>query len=181
MTTIQTTAAKHGRPSQIILGIDPGSRVTGYGVIEAVAPGKNRYLECGVLRVDRRAPISDRLVEIAENLREVMAEYTPGCAAIEDVYFHKNPRSALLLGQARGALLLVIAQAGLDVYSYPPAAVKKAVVGRGRAPKAQVAQMVQALCKLQAPPQSDAADALAVALCHASAHWFQGGRRGRGK
>jgi crossover junction endodeoxyribonuclease RuvC len=159
---------------QVVLGIDPGSTTTGYAVVHALAPGRTQYVECGVLRAERRAATPDRLVEIAGSLREVIDEYRPGCAAMEDVFFHRNARSALKLGQARGALLLVVAERCLPVYSYPPAVVKKAVAGRGRASKEQISRMVQALCKLSEPPESDASDALAVALCHSSAIWQRG-------
>ncbi|MCD6498312.1 MAG: crossover junction endodeoxyribonuclease RuvC [Deltaproteobacteria bacterium] len=151
-----------------VLGIDPGSRVTGYGVIELTGPGRSRYLECGVLRTSPKLPIDRRLVEIAQGLREVVEELQPQVAAIEDVFYRKNARSALLLGQARGVALLVCAEKGLEIFSYPPAFVKKTVAGQGRASKEQMQKMVTALCGLKHEPESDAADALALALCHAS-------------
>jgi len=151
-----------------ILGVDPGSRVTGYGVIEMVGPGRSRYLECGVLRTSPKLPIALRLVEIAQGLREVVEDLQPQVAAVEDVFYRKNARSALLLGQARGVALLVCAEQGLDVFSYPPAFVKKTVAGQGRATKEQMQKMVTVLCGLKHEPESDAADALALALCHAS-------------
>ncbi len=151
-----------------VLGIDPGSRVTGYGVVEVTGPGRYRYLECGVIQADRRQPIAMRLVEIASGLREVIDEFRPAVAAIEDVFSHKNARSALLLGQARGVALLVASEAGLEVVSYAPALVKKTVTGKGAASKAQVQRMVTVLCGLEKIPVSDASDALALALCHAT-------------
>ena len=154
-----------------ILGIDPGSSVTGYGVVEVTAPGRTRYVECGVIRTDPNKSLDLRLTEIASGLREVIEEFEPDSVAMEDVFHHRNPRSALLLGQARGAALLVVAEAGLAVYSYPPAQIKKTVVGRGRASKQQVQKMVQTLCSLTAPPEPDAADAVAAALCHATSAW----------
>ncbi len=152
-----------------VLGIDPGSRVTGYGVVEVLGPGRYRYVECGVIQAERRAPIHERLVEIAAGLREVIEEFSPAVAAIEDVFAKKNARSALMLGQARGVALLVVAEAAVELVSYAPAFVKKTVTGRGAATKEQVQRMVTALCQLDLPPAPDASDALALALCHATA------------
>jgi crossover junction endodeoxyribonuclease RuvC len=149
-----------------ILGIDPGSRVCGYGVIDE-ADGEFRYVECGVLTSTRTGEAMEvRLGEIARGLREVIAELEPAVVAVEDVFSHQNPRSALALAQARGMALAVIGLAGLAVASYPPASVKKAVSGSGRADKGQVARMVQALIGLGSLPPLDATDALAVAITH---------------
>jgi crossover junction endodeoxyribonuclease RuvC len=151
-----------------ILGLDPGSRVLGYGVVDSDAQGgRLRYVECGVLEARRGAPLETRLAEIAAGLEEVIAELRPEAAAAEDMFTAVNVRSALALGQARGAALAICGRAGLRVYGYAPAVVKQAVTGRGRAPKAQVARMVQALVGLKQLPRSDAADALAVAVAHA--------------
>ena len=150
-----------------ILGIDPGSRVCGYGVIEA-DDGDLRYVECGVLTSTARDEAMEvRLGEIARGLREVIAELAPAVVAIEDVFSHQNPRSALALAQARGMALAVVGLAGLRVASYPPASVKKAVSGSGRADKDQIARMVQMLVGLERLPRADATDALAVAITHA--------------
>jgi crossover junction endodeoxyribonuclease RuvC len=148
-----------------ILGIDPGSRVCGYGVID-VDGGELRYLECGILTAPEDHPMEQRLGEIARGLREVIAELTPTIAAVEDVFIHQNARTGLALAQARGMALAVIGIAGLRVASYPPASVKKAVAGSGRAEKGQIARMVQVLIGLRSLPRADATDALAVAITH---------------
>lgn len=149
-----------------ILGVDPGSRICGYGVIDAQGLGY-RYIECGVLTAARGAAMERRLGEIARWLTDVITELRPSVLAVEDVFSKVNPRSALALAQARGMVLAVAGMAGLAVYSYPPATVKKTVTGRGRAPKEQVAAMVQMLMGLSTTPSLDAADALAVAITHA--------------
>jgi crossover junction endodeoxyribonuclease RuvC len=135
-------------------------------VVERLPRGQFRYRECGTIAAPARAPIAERLLELATGLREVIRELAPTEAAMEDIFSHRNARSALVLGQARGATLLVVAEHGLAVSSYPPATVKKTVCGNGRAAKEQVQQMVTALTGLKQPPAEDAADALAVAICH---------------
>ena len=148
-----------------ILGLDPGSRVCGYGVIDEVA-GELRYVECGLLTAPEAQPMEHRLGEIARGLQEVIAELRPAVCAVEDVFVQHNARSALALAQARGMALAVIGLAGLTVASYPPATVKKAVSGSGKADKTQIARMVQALIGLGTLPRADATDALAVAITH---------------
>jgi crossover junction endodeoxyribonuclease RuvC len=148
-----------------ILGLDPGSRVCGYGVIDERG-GALVYVECGVLTAPEDRPMENRLGELACGLREVIAELRPGIVAVEDVFSHQNPRSAIALAQARGMALAVIGLAGLAVASYAPALVKKAVSGSGRADKTQIARMVQALIGLRSLPRADATDALAVAITH---------------
>lgn len=148
-----------------ILGLDPGSRICGYGVIDEHG-GELTYVECGVLTAPEDRPMEERLGEIARGLREVIGELAPAVVAMEDVFSHQNVRSALALAQARGMALAVIGLAGLSVASYPPASVKKAVSGSGRADKDQVARMVQALIGLRSLPRADATDALAVAIAH---------------
>ena len=148
-----------------ILGLDPGSRVCGYGVIDADG-GSLRYVECGVLTAPDSRPMEQRLGEIAKGLAEVVAELAPSVAAVEDVFTHQNPRSALALAQARGMALAVLGMAGIRVTSYPPATVKKAVAGAGAAAKDQIARMVQAMIGLKSLPRADATDALAVAITH---------------
>lgn len=156
-----------------ILGVDPGSRVCGYGVVE-IASGRARpaalanyrYIECGVLTARAKAPMEYRLGEIARWLTDVITDLQPASVAVEDVFSRINPRTALALAQARGMVLAVAGMAGLPVYSYAPAVVKKTVTGRGRASKDQVAAMVSALVGLSQTPRSDAADALAVAITH---------------
>jgi crossover junction endodeoxyribonuclease RuvC len=149
-----------------VLGLDPGSRVLGYALVERLERGAFTYRECGTIAAPDRAPVAERLLELATGLREVIRELAPTEAAMEDVFHQRNARSALVLGQARGAILLVVAEHGLAVASYPPATVKRTVCGNGRAAKEQIQQMVTALTGLRRPPPIDAADALAVAICH---------------
>ena len=149
-----------------VLGLDPGSRVCGYGVVD-VRGGELAYVECGVLTAPEHHPMEQRLGEIARGLREVIDELAPEALAVEDVFTHANPRSALALAQARGMVLAVAGLAGVPVFSYPPALVKKTVVGSGRASKAQVARMVAGMVGLRTLPRSDAADAIAIAITHA--------------
>lgn len=148
-----------------ILGLDPGSRVCGYGLVDMCA-GELTYVECGVLTAPEGRAMEDRLGEIARGLREVIDELQPAVVAVEDVFVHQNARSALALAQARGMALAVIGLCGLRVASYPPAMVKKAVSGSGGAGKDQIARMVQALIGLRSLPRADATDALAVAITH---------------
>jgi crossover junction endodeoxyribonuclease RuvC len=148
-----------------ILGLDPGSRVCGYGVVD-LRGGELAYVECGVLTAREERPMEERLGEIARGLREVIEELSPKIVAVEDVFSHQNPRSALALAQARGMVLAVVGLCGLRVTSYAPALVKKALAGSGRADKGQIARMVQALIGLKSLPRADATDALAVAITH---------------
>jgi crossover junction endodeoxyribonuclease RuvC len=156
-----------------VLGVDPGSRVVGYGLVEVDAtragPEAMRYVECGVIVPAAGAPFATRLKEIAAELRAVIAELGPEVVAVESVFQKHNVQSALKLGQARGVVLLCAAEAGVAIHEYAPARVKKAVTGRGAAGKPQVQEMVRALLHLRRSPRPDAADALAVALCHAFA------------
>jgi crossover junction endodeoxyribonuclease RuvC len=149
-----------------VLGIDPGSRICGYGMVVA-DQARVSYVECGVLTAPEAWPMEARLGEIARSLREVIAELAPTEVAVEDVFARINPRSALALAQARGMALAVIGMAALPVASYAAPVIKKMVVGRGRAEKSQVARMVQTLLGMGALPRPDAADALAVAITHA--------------
>jgi crossover junction endodeoxyribonuclease RuvC len=148
-----------------ILGLDPGSRVCGYGVIDE-RDGELTYVECGILTAPEHRAMEERLGEIACGLREVIAELAPAVVAVEDVFVRENARTALALAQARGMALAVIGLAGLEVASYPPALVKKSVTGSGGAGKEQIARMVQALIGLRSLPRADATDALAVAITH---------------
>jgi crossover junction endodeoxyribonuclease RuvC len=157
-----------------ILGLDPGSHVCGYGVIETgepriSAPGGNQltYVECGVLTAPADLAMEERLAEIARGLRDVLAELAPMVVAVEDVFTHSNVRSGLALAQARGMVLAVVGLSGLRAASYAPALIKKTVTGSGRADKDQIARMVQHLVGLRALPRPDASDALAVAITHA--------------
>ncbi|HXU73762.1 MAG TPA: crossover junction endodeoxyribonuclease RuvC [Polyangia bacterium] len=150
-----------------ILGIDPGTRYFGYGVIERVAAGRVRYIECGVLEPRRTGELAARLGEIAAGLAEVLDELRPDVVAVEGVFHGVNARSALQLGHSRGVALATAGARDLKVHEYAPATVKRAVAGNGQATKDQVQAMVLALCGLKRAPRLDASDALAVAICHA--------------
>ncbi|MGH7699403.1 MAG: crossover junction endodeoxyribonuclease RuvC, partial [Gemmatimonadales bacterium] len=144
-----------------VLGVDPGTSVTGYGVIETGngAPGFGRLVECGVIPLSRRGPLPRRLQELHAGIAELIRRHHPTALALENAFYHRNVRTTLVLGYARGVVLLAAQQAGLDIAEYPPATVKKTVVGRGGARKGQVAAMVARLLRLrQAPRPTDAAD-----------------------
>ncbi|HLT25092.1 MAG TPA: crossover junction endodeoxyribonuclease RuvC [Zeimonas sp.] len=150
-----------------ILGIDPGLRVTGFGVID-VDGGRLRYVASGVIRAPAGG-LPPRLKTIHDGIADVIAEYRPDSAVAEIVFVNVNPQSTLLLGQARGAAITALVARGLPVHEYTALQVKQAVVGYGRAAKSQVQQMVQRLLALPGVPSADAADALACAICHAHA------------
>lgn len=149
----------------IILGIDPGSRITGYGLI-ARKQGKLVYVGSGCIRLGDQA-LPERLAKVFTSVGEIIRQYQPAQFAIEQVFMAKNPDSALKLGQARGAAIVAATQAELPVAEYSARQIKQAVVGKGGADKSQVQHMVKHLLSLPGTPQADAADALAVALCHA--------------
>ena len=148
-----------------ILGIDPGSRVTGYGIID-MDRAQTRYVASGCLRLGDGA-FAGRLREIFLRIGALVTEYTPGHVAIEQVFMHKNADSALKLGQARAAAICATFSGEAALYEYAPREIKQAIVGRGGAQKHQVQHMVKAILALKSEPLSDEADALAVALCHA--------------
>jgi crossover junction endodeoxyribonuclease RuvC len=149
-----------------VFGIDPGSERTGYGCVETDG-SRHRILTCGAVRAPVTAPFSDRLFAIHTRLVELLVEYRPDAVAVESIFYAANVRSALKLGHARGVAMLAAAQAGLPVVEYTPSEIKRAVVGYGRAEKHQVQHMVKLLLALPAVPSPhDAADALAVAICH---------------
>lgn len=150
-----------------ILGIDPGSRTTGYGVVE-LERGTIRFVACGVIRTTTNLPFSYRLNQIFSGINEVIQLHGPTEAAVEDVFLATNPGSALKLGQARGAAVVAVMQNDLEVSDYSAKQIKQAVVGYGQAGKGQIQHMVKVLLNLQKQPSSDAADALAVAICHAN-------------
>ncbi|CAM3907755.1 crossover junction endodeoxyribonuclease RuvC [Rheinheimera salexigens] len=149
----------------IILGIDPGSRITGYGVVRQVG-NQFSYVASGCIRLKTTDLLPERLLDIFNGVSEIIQQTQPTIFAIEQVFMARNPDSALKLGQARGAAIVAAKNAGLEVYEYSARQVKQAVVGTGAADKAQVQHMVRTLLKLAANPQADAADALAVAMCH---------------
>lgn len=149
----------------IILGIDPGSRLTGYGVIRQVGM-QFQYLASGCIRLNPTDDLAQRLLDIFNGISEIIVQTQPTVFAIEQVFMARNADSALKLGQARGAAIVAAKNNALDVFEYSARQVKQAVVGTGAADKAQVQHMVRTILKLPANPQADAADALAVALCH---------------
>lgn len=151
--------------SQRILGIDPGSRITGVAVIEKATTGGAICLFGGCIRLTAVSEAS-RLGALFMEIQQIVETYQPTELAIEQVFVHKNVRSALKLGQARGVAIAAVMQANLSVFEYAPRLIKKAITGNGGADKVQVQHMVQSLLALPAIPQADAADALAVALCH---------------
>jgi crossover junction endodeoxyribonuclease RuvC len=153
----------------IILGIDPGLRTTGFGVIEKHGT-KLRYIASGTIKTGGEGALPPRLKVIWHGIAEIVGTYRPDCAAIEKVFVNVNPQSTLLLGQARGAAITALVGADLDVAEYTALQVKQAVVGTGRAAKEQVQDMVARLLVLPGLPGSDAADALGVAICHAHSH-----------
>jgi len=153
-----------------ILGIDPGLQATGYGVLNVDGPDAHPGLvEAGVIRTRREDALADRLLEIRDGLAAVLAEFRPDAVAVEALYAHyRHPRTAILMGHARGVVLLAAADAGAPVTSYNATQIKKSLVGSGHAGKVQVQRAIQAAFGLSEPPQpADVADALAVALCHA--------------
>jgi crossover junction endodeoxyribonuclease RuvC len=154
-----------------VLGVDPGTAVTGYGVIETgnggATFGTGRLLECGVIRLERGSSLPQRLEALHAHITDLIQRHHPHALALEDVFYSKNVRTTLVLGHARGVVLLAAVQAGLEIAEYPPATVKKTVAGAGGAPKARVGAVVARLLKLRhAPTPADAADGVAVALTH---------------
>jgi crossover junction endodeoxyribonuclease RuvC len=152
----------------IVLGIDPGTANTGYGVV--LTRGERlAALDGGVVQTRAEQPLEQRLASIYARIRDLIAEHEPGAVAIEDIFFGQNARTAFAVGQARGAVLLAAGTSGIPCYSYTPQVVKQAVCGSGRAAKDQVQRMVASLLALPEPPaDAHAADALAVAICHAN-------------
>lgn len=154
----------------IVLGVDPGTATTGYGVVRRADPGvppRHRLIECGVITTRPGESLAERLRVIFEEMSALLERHRPSTLAIEGLFIARNARSALVLGQARGVVLLAAARSGVEVAEYPPAVVKKTVVGAGAATKHQVQRMLAHLLGLASPPQpDDAADGVAVALTH---------------
>ncbi|NLZ38380.1 MAG: crossover junction endodeoxyribonuclease RuvC [Firmicutes bacterium] len=151
----------------LILGVDPGIAATGYGVVK-IEGQKACALEYGCIRTPAKTPMPDRLLQIYQGLQQILTSYNPDTVAIEKIFFAKNAISAMQVGEARGVAVLAACHAGLQVYEYTPLQVKQAVVGYGKAEKNQVQQMVKLILGLnEIPRPDDAADGLAVALCHA--------------
>jgi crossover junction endodeoxyribonuclease RuvC len=151
----------------IVLGVDPGVGTTGYGVVAFGTGGAATLVECGVIRTQAKTPLPQRLKELYLGIGEVIARCQPTAVAVEGVFYGKNVRTTVILGHARGAILLAATMRDLPVSEYSPAEIKNAIVGHGRAGKEQVQFMVQRLLRLKtAPHPADAADGVAVALCH---------------
>ncbi len=150
-----------------ILGIDPGLAIVGFGLIEADA-GRTRLLQYGTVTTPAGLPLSDRLVQLERDTEELLAQLRPDAIAIEELFFSNNITTGIAVAHARGILLCTAAKSGIPLYEYTPMQVKQAVVGYGLAEKRQVMDMVKRLLKLRSVPRpDDAADALAIALCHA--------------
>jgi len=150
-----------------VIGIDPGTALTGYGIIEELPDQSLQVIDFGVIRTDSTDKPEIRLRKIFSQLNEILALHKPETGAVEKLFFQRNTRTAMSVGQARGVAILSLAEAGLSISEYGPVEIKQAVVGYGKASKNQVQQMVKILLNLQEIPKpDDAADALAVAICH---------------
>lgn len=150
---------------RLVLGIDPGTAVTGFGVV-AFDGRTPSLVECGVIRTNARDPLPQRLHEVHQGITELIARHRPDTLSVEDVFYAKNVRTTVVLGHARGVILLAAQQASLTIHEYPPSEIKKAITGRGSATKEQVQFMVTRLLRLKSAPQpADAADGVAAALC----------------
>jgi crossover junction endodeoxyribonuclease RuvC len=152
----------------LILGLDPGSRVTGWGIVRQDG-ARSIYVASGALHLDEEADLATRLADLSVRLDKLLRDHRPDCAAIEQIFSAKSARSALILGHARGVLLATLARARLPIHEYPPVQVKQAVTGSGRADKDQVQRMVAVLLNHRTKMTADESDALAVALSHGAA------------
>lgn len=163
---------EHEDGAMTILGVDPGYAILGWGVIEYGA-SRYRMVACGAVETDKDEPWPERLKGIYEGLAEIIKEYRPGVCAVEELFFNSNQKTAIKVGEARGAAVLACANAGLRVFEYTPLQVKQALTGYGRAEKRQIQEMVRMILGLdRAPHPDDAADAVAVAICHANSSGF---------
>ncbi len=166
-----------GSVVMIILGIDPGTAISGYGVIQTDRRGNLQTLSYGAIRTSSKEKMDKRLLEIYQSVDMLIKEYKPHCVAIEELFFNRNVSTALTVGQARGVIMLAAAYNGVEVAEYTPLQVKQSVTGEGRAPKDQVGFMVRLLLGLtEVPRPDDVADALAVSICHAYNGRGWGGR-----
>ena len=160
----------------LVVGIDPGTATTGYGFLQEEA-GKIETIAFGVITTPTGLAQEERLLLLYDQLKKLFLLHQPDCGAVEKLFFQRNVTSAIAVGQARGIVMLVFAQSGISVGEYTPLEVKQAVVGYGRAEKKQVQQMVKAILDLdEAPKPDDAADALAVAICHLNSYRFLSAR-----
>lgn len=163
----ETPEGVRENPGWVVLGIDPGTAITGYGVVSREHHGKISLLECGVIRTAAGEPLPQRIRDIFQGIQEIIRRFQPQAVSVEDVFQGKNVRSALTLGHARGAILLAAALQEIPIAEYSPREIKSAVVGTGNATKDQVGYMVQKQLRLKSPPSpADAADGVAAALCH---------------
>ena len=154
----------------VVLGIDPGTAVTGYGIVRKEGRNPLTLIECGVIRTKPSDELPQRLSQIYDGVAELIRRHKPTVLSIEDVFYARNVRTTVVLGHARGVILLAAAQAGIEIHEYPPAEIKKAVAGTGAATKLQVQFMVTRLLRLKSAPQpTDAADGVAAALAFALA------------
>jgi crossover junction endodeoxyribonuclease RuvC len=155
-----------------ILGIDPGYAILGYGIVD-MRGNKFTLIECGVITTDKDMAMPERLKRIYAMLMDVSAEFGPDVASVEELYFNSNAKTAIHVGEARGAAILSCANSGLPVYEYTPLQIKQALTGYGRADKSQMQQVVMSVCGLSEPPKpDDAADAVAAAICHGQSAGF---------
>jgi crossover junction endodeoxyribonuclease RuvC len=149
----------------LVLGVDPGSKVTGFGLVEKKGH-ELFFIHAGTIRTSPESPFYERIHEIFRSVIEIMTHFRPQEMALEDVFFAKNVKSALKIGHARGAVLIAAVQCGIKIFEYTPLEIKKSVVGYGRASKEQVRAMTQVILNLRIQPDLDASDALATAICH---------------
>lgn len=149
-----------------VMGIDPGTQVAGYGVVDAFG-NRLAYVDCGAVKASPKAAVPERLCQIFEGLREAIVRHRPSVVSVEEVFYGRSVASALRMGEGRGVALVAAALSGVEVAAYSPAVVKKAVTGSGRSGKERIQEMVRLLLGLRAPPATDhEADALALAICH---------------
>ena len=166
-TNRSSTATKNRAYTRVVLGVDPGTAITGYGVVAETEDGAFVLLACGVIRTEAHQPMHLRLLELFQDLQGIIREFSPDQVAVEKLFFGRNVTTAISVGQARGGILLAAALNGLDVVEYTPAEVKQAISGYGNAEKGQVQEMVRQLLNLaSAPEPDDAADGVAIAVCH---------------
>jgi crossover junction endodeoxyribonuclease RuvC len=165
--------------ARVVLGVDPGTAITGYGVVAEDADGEFVLLACGVIRTAAHVPMHLRLLELFRDLQAIIEEFTPDEMAVEKLFFGRNVTTAISVGQARGSILLAAALAGIEVVEYTPAEIKQAISGYGNADKEQVQEMVRQLLGLaEAPQPDDAADGVAIAICHLQAARYRSWQNG---
>ncbi|MBW1784347.1 MAG: crossover junction endodeoxyribonuclease RuvC [Deltaproteobacteria bacterium] len=160
----------------LVLGVDPGSRITGYGLVEKKDTDMT-FVHSGLIKAPNKTPFYKRIHKIFESMVDIMGHYQPQEMAIEDLFYAKNIQSSLKLGHARGAVLIAATQCNIPIFEYTPLEIKKSVVGYGRAGKEQVRSMVQVILRLKGELPLDASDALAAAICHINWSRFQSVRR----